>query len=87
MTFELKGKEDSLSQWGAPRHGDPGPAKAPCDYDSSLGRKKINSKIACSCHGKFLMLLMKLLLLHEIFSILKKNSKLVQRFQYPLSQV
>lgn len=81
MTFELKGKEGALSQWNDPGQGDPGLAKAPCDYDSRLGRKKINSRIACSCHGKSLMLLMKILLLHEIFSILKKNSKLIQRFQ------
>lgn len=45
------------------------------------GEKKVNSKTARSRHGKSLMLLMKILLLHEIFSILKKNSKLIQHFQ------
>lgn len=79
MTFELKGKGGS-SRWNAHRQGDPGLAEAHCAYYSSLGRKEVNSKVACSCHGKSLMLLMKILL-HEIFSILKKNGKLIQRFQ------
>lgn len=51
-----------------------------CAYYSSLGRKEANSKIACSCHGKSLMLLMKILPLHEIFSILKEKRQINTAF-------
>ena len=81
MTFELKGEGGGLYGWNAHWQGAPGLAEVHCAYYSSLGRKEVNSKIACSCHGKSLMLLMKILLLHEIFSILKKNGKLIQHFQ------
>jgi hypothetical protein len=81
MTFELQGQEGDSSQWDGSRQEDPGVAEAHGDYYSSLGRKKVDLRISCSCHGKSLMLLMKILLLHEIFSILKKNSKLIQHFQ------
>lgn len=49
--------------------GDPGPAEGHTHCDSSLERNQRRFKIACLCHCKSLMLLMKILPRHEIFSV------------------
>lgn len=81
MTFEWQGQEGDKSWWAVCQQGDPGLAKHTLIIMLARGGEKVNSKTACSCHGKSLMVLMKILLLHEIFSMLKKNSKLIQHFQ------